>query len=350
MSKIKLIILRNEIDGDHDYWIQSCEKYKKEVEYRIVNIALSSWFEDIQSSSFDWILTKPSNISSQYKQLYDERLEILHNLNYKIFPTYTEVKIYENKRYLSYWLKANDVPHPKSFVFYSKKEAKSFVKKQKLPIVGKINIGASGRGVKIFKEESFALNYIDDCFSKGIRAFTGPNLSKGNKFKRFITAIKNPKYLVSRLKIYHTVANDLQKGFVFFQEYIKHDFEWRVVRIGESYFAHQKMVHNEKASGTLIKGYINPPLSLLDFVKEITDKHNFKSQAVDVFEKDGSYLVNEIQCIFGQSDPYQMLVNNKPGRFVFENNQWIFEEGMFNTNKSYDLRLETIISMHNANE
>lgn len=350
MSKIKVIILRNEIDGDHDYWIQACEKFQNEVEYRVVTISASSWFEDIHSDSFDWILTKPSNISSQYKLLYDERLEILNNLNYKLFPTYQEVKIYENKRYLSYWLKANNISHPKSFVFYSKPEAIDFVTKQNLPIVGKINIGASGRGVIIFKDKKVAINYIEDCFSKGIRSSTGPNLSKGNKLKRILNAIKSPKYILSRLKIYHTVANDLQRGFVFFQEFIKHDFEWRVVRIGDSYFAHKKLVHNNKASGTLLKGYDNPPLSLLDFVRELTDKHNFKSQAIDVFENDEIYLVNEIQCIFGQSDEYQMLVDNKPGRYVYVNNQWSFEEGMFNTNKSYDLRLATVISMYRENE
>ena len=39
----------------------------------------------------------------------------------------------------------------------------------------------------------------------------------------------------------------------------------------------------------------------------------FRSIALDVFEPSkGKYLINEAQCIFGQSDPYQMLVDENP--------------------------------------
>jgi hypothetical protein len=34
-----------------------------------------------------------------------------------------------------------------------------------------------------------------------------------------------------------------------------------------------------------------------------------------------------------------MLVNDKPGRYQFNGKEWVFEEGMFNTNQCYDLRL-----------
>lgn len=53
-----------------------------------------------------------------------------------------------------------------------------------------------------------------------------------------------------------------------------------------------------------------------------------------------------MQCIFGQSDPYQMLVNGIPGRYVMIEGNWIFEEGDFNTNQSYDLRLETALNLY----
>ncbi len=65
-----------------------------------------------------------------------------------------------------------------------------------------------------------------------------------------------------------------------------------------------------------------------------------------MFDTGGNnFLINEIQCFFGQSDPYQMLVNGKPGRYVLQDNAWVFQEGMFNTNQSYDLRLEHALSL-----
>ena len=118
-----------------------------------------------------------------------------------------------------------------------------------------------------------------------------------------------------------------------------------MVRIGDSFFAHKKLLKKAKASGSLKKGYEDPPKALLDFVKKITDQYGFYSQAVDIFEAgEGKYLVNEMQCIFGQSDPYQMLVDGTPGRYVYHKGKWIFEEGMFNQNESYNLRVEYVLN------
>jgi hypothetical protein len=136
---------------------------------------------------------------------------------------------------------------------------------------------------------------------------------------------------------------------VLFQKHIPHHFEWRVVRMGESFFAHKKLLLGNMTSGSLEKEYSNPPLELLDFVKQITDKFNFKSQAVDLFESsDGNYLINEMQCIFGQSDAFQMKVNGEIGRYLHDGKGWVFEKGDFNCNESFDLRLEAAISYFNT--
>ena len=253
--------------------------------------------------------------------------------------------IYENKRFLSFWLKANKIPHPETNVFYNESEAFEFLKTSAFPIVGKINIGASGSGVLILKNISQATEYIKQAFSeKGLGKRVGPNLQKGNFVKRGLHYVLNPSDISKKIEKYKEIGNDRQSGFVILQEFIPHEFEWRVVRIGDSFFAHKKMVVHEKASGSLIKNYDNPPLSLLDFVKEITDKHNFRSQAIDIFEHQKKYLVNEMQCIFGQSDDYQMKVNGVVGRYIFSYGKWIFEEGNFNTNQCFDLRLQWVLS------
>ena len=157
-------------------------------------------------------------------------------------------------------------------------------------------------------------------------------------------------FLNKRIAEYKLAAKNYQKGFVILQEYIPHKFEWRCVRIGNSFFAHKKIPRWEKTSGSLLKEYCNPPFSLLDFIKNFTDRTNLSSVAIDVFEFKNNYLVNEIQCFFGQSDSYQMLIDGQPGRYCYINGKWQFEKGMFNTNQSYDLRLEHAISIFNAKE
>jgi len=345
MTKVKVAILRNESGNDHALWVKACKRYTNQIEYHVVNLTADSWLDEIQRYKFDILLAKPGGITSPFKQLYDERIYILEKvLGYKIYPSANEIFIYENKRFLSYWLKANNITHPDTHIFYKQKEALDFINNYSFPIVAKTNIGASGSGIRVLHSKKDAIVYINDTFSdKGSPKRTGPNFSKGNILKRGLHYIISPCDIKKKLTLYKSIKKDAQKGFVIFQEYILHDFEWRVVRIGDSFFAHKKLKIGEKASGSLLKSYENPPSELLDFVKKITDKYQFYSQAIDIFESENTYLVNEMQCVFGQSDPYQMLVNGVPGRYRYLNDRWKFEEGDFAANECYDLRIQYII-------
>ena len=346
---MKIVILKDELPGSDSKWKLACDK--KNLDYEVVDLATQNWYEKILMLKPDILLLKPSGLTTPYKEMFDERLSILVNEK-KLFcyPSLKEVKIYENKKFFSYWLKANDIPHPKTFVFYYQREALQFVEENnQYPIVAKTNIGASGSGVKIVKDKESLVLYIHDTFSgKGSNKRIGPSLKKGKWIKRGLNLILRPKKIRERIEVYESRAKDIQKDFVLFQEYIAHEYEWRVVRIGDSYFAHKKMLLNEKTSGALLKTYSAPPLHLLDFVKKITTQHQLDSVAVDLFEKEDGYLINEIQCIFGQSDNYQMKVDDKIGRYIFIDNSWCFEEGNFNDNENYDLRLEHAINKYKS--
>ncbi|MCK5137872.1 MAG: hypothetical protein KAR19_18950 [Bacteroidales bacterium] len=347
MSKPLLIVLANENPDDHSLWVKACKRKKNAIDYKVVNLSQADWFERIKENiNAAYFLCKPPCITSSFKHLYDERLTILtESLHLPVYPSLQECLIYENKRFLSYWLKANRIPHPQTNVFYFKKETLEFIEQHEFPLVAKVNIGASGSGITFLHSKKEACNYIEDAFGrKGAKRRSGPNLEKGNFFRRGMHYVLHPADIGKKIRLYQTVKLDIQKGFVIFQEFIFHNYEWRVIRVGDSFFAHKKLRKKEKTSGSLLKGYEDPPLELLDYVRDITDKHHFYSQAVDIFESDRGYLVNEMQCIFGQSDPFQMLVNGKPGRYRYNKNKWQYEEGDFTSNQCYDLRLEFILS------
>jgi glutathione synthase/RimK-type ligase-like ATP-grasp enzyme len=353
MSKIKAIVLANERENDHDLWVRACTDFKDKLEFRVVNLTSNSWLEDILIADFDILLAKPGGLIASYKQLYDERIYILEKeLGYKVYPSSKEIFIYENKRFFSFWLKAHQIAHPATNVFYHKNEAESFLKGATYPIVAKTNIGASGSGVCLLKAREDALRYINDTFlGKGAWQRSGPNLQKGGLLKRGLHYVIHPNKIGKKLKVFKAINDNFQKGFVIFQQYVPHEFEWRVVRIGNSFFAHKKLKMGEKASGSLLKNYDNPPLEIFNFVKEITDRHQLFSQSVDVFEtNDGKYLVNEMQCIFGQSDAYQMMVDGHVGRYTFVDGNWVFEKGDFNKNESYNLRIEWVLKSMNHND
>lgn len=346
-GKNRFAIIGNEYENDHAHWVSACSKFPDKLIFKVVNLVSPDWLEEINEFQPHLCLLKPSGTTSLYRDLYQERVDILvHDMGYPVFPSFDELRIYENKRFFSYWALANGIPHPPTWVLYNKKEANGLLRKNMLPLVGKMNVGASGKGIRFLKTKPEYKRYINKAFTRGISSSSGPKLRKGHLLQRTLSKLIHPKEILILLKRYKDIARDKQKGFVILQQYIPHDFEWRAVRIGNSFFAHKKISQRGKASGSLKKGYENPPIELMEFVRELTEKHNFYSVAIDLFEiQPAEYLVNEIQCIFGQSDSFQMMVDGRIGRYRYFEGKWIFDEGDFNSNESYDLRVEYALSM-----
>lgn len=355
MKKYRLGILKNETKDEHINWVYACEKFKGVVDYDVIDLLAEDWLDKVTRKKYDFFLTKAPGTIAYYKQLYDERVYIINKvLKLPVYPSINELLIYENKRFLSYYLKANNIPHPKTWVFYNKHEAKSFSQNCELPIVAKTNIGGGGTGVKIFRNRAKLTQYIDTAFSsKGIKRSFLPIMRKGDFVKRFwkrITNLNESLRYYKEKKIAATV--EPQKFFVILQEYIPSDFEWRCVVINDSYFGHKKLsIYGEKISGTSSVSWDYPDKNLLNFLKNIVDKNGFRSQAIDLFyDENKGYLVNELQCFWGSKNPHQMIKDGKPGRFINRNGEWVFEEGTFNQNNSYDLRLQHVLELIDKNE
>lgn len=349
MTPALIGILKNEEANSALKWEKACEK--QNVPFKTIDLTQSDWFEQITSEPFDFFLIKPPGKIEGYKTLYDERLYIICKvLGFKTYPSFEECYIYENKKLLSYYLQAKNIPHPQTHVFYDRDEALAFLHKHSLPLVGKSSIGASGSGVAVLRDVQKAESYAKRAFSnKGLKRRFGPNRVTGTPKKWLKKALNSPSYFTSRMKEYLTIYGDGQRGYVILQEYVPHDFEWRAVRIGDSYFAHKKIKYGDKASGSKGIDYVDPPHSLLNFVKELCEQNSFTCMAVDLFETaQGGYLVNELQTIFGHVQDYILSVDNKPGRYRFLHNCWVFESGDFNSNESYDLRLQNALELFNA--
>lgn len=345
-----LAILKNENQDDYLEWIRACNNYPDRINYYIINITSNNWLDEISGRKYDFILTRPPGYIDYFKRLYDERIYVVSEiLKMPVYPTLNEILIYENKRMLSYFLDAKKIPHPRTWVFYDLDESLKFADICQLPVVAKTAIGAGGRGVKIFQSRKEIRNYIEASFSsKGITRSFMPNIRKGDYIKRLRNRISNPvksiEYFIDKRKM---ATADPQKWFVIFQEYIKTDYEWRCVVIGDSYFGHKKLRSTgDKISGTSKVCWDYPDKELLNFISKIVVENNFWSQAIDIFyNPERGYLVNELQCFWGSKNPHQMMKNGNPGRYIFQDGNWIFEEGSFNQNNSYDLRLKHVLEI-----
>jgi len=304
----------------HSLYIGACRELG--VPYCVVDISGPDWIEQIERSGCDAFLVRPSGQITVWKQMYDERLRVLvQDLGKILFPSYDEIWLYESKRRMHYWLAANEIPHPKTWVFYDRRQALAFARETPLPIVFKADFGSGSKGVRILRDRPSLRRLINRSFARGFLK-TGSDL------------------------------RDRQWGSVLFQEFLPDAAEWRMIRIGESFFGYEKVRKGQFHSGSHCWRYGRPRSDLLDFVREITDKHNFRSMDIDVLvTQQHQYFVNELQAVFGMGNPYEMcVVNGKAGRMIHDSmtNDWRFEEGDFCRNKLCNLRVETLVRLLQA--
>ncbi len=312
-------------DDYHLFYAKACEELG--IKYEIIDIISDGWIDRIKTSACKGFLHRPSAMSTALKECFDSRLFFINKVMKKpIYPDYLSSYIYESKKNMYYWLEINNIPHVDTHIFYNKQEAMNYVAASKeWPIVFKPNVGSAGIGILFLKNKRAAKHLINRIFTKW------------KIFNRGYTPWYKTKY---GFKI--PIMYNRQFDYVEFQTKIKIKHEWRMIHIGDSFFGHQKLEKNGLHSGSGLVGWERPPEKLLNFVKNVCDLGQFDSMDVDIFEdENGNYFVNELQAIFGSYNPSQMYIDGKPGRYVFKDEKWIFEEGVFCQNASNNLRVES---------
>lgn len=228
----------------------------------------------------------------------------------------------------------NRISHPKTWIFYCKNEAIKFVENyEKWPIVFKQNVSSVARGVRIVNSKKKALKLINRIFTK--YKFYNRGFTRWHRTKK--------GYI-------YPLMDDKQYNFIIFQEYIDIKWEWRTLRVGDSYFGHQKLKKGKFHSGSGLVGWVKPPLSLMKFVHNINEIGGFRSMNIDVFEDmNGKFFVNELQTFWGGELFSQMNIDNKPYRYLLVKGEWKLEEGIFNYNKSCNLRVMDFLKILKKN-
>lgn len=334
---IKLGILNGFFRGEDSYelYVRACEDLK--VNYEVVDIIGANWMDNIRRSQCDGFLVRPSPRYDVWKRMFDERLYFVERkLNKFIYPGYDELFMYENKRIMAYWLELHAIPSPRTWVFYDREEALHFLGLTEYPVVFKTHIGATATGVEILRTRSEARRLINRVFTLGY----------GRKICISVKGLLKNKIAVPGLNPAYYLEREYKTALV--QEYVPNVREWRVTSIGGSYFGYEKLKRGDFHSGGKLFGWGDPPRALLDFARHVCDISGFTSMALDIFlRENGEYLVNEMQCLFGQSNPSQMYIDGKPGRYRHDKarEDWIFEEGCFNQNGSCNLRVQHFLQL-----
>ena len=300
---------------NHRFYIMACKELK--ISYKVIDLFSNKWLEYIKESNLDFLVVRPSVQYTPWKDMFDNRVRLIESLNdIKIFPNVESLWIWESKLRTIEWLKINQIPSPKTEIFYDFNELKRFSHNCSFPIVYKSSIGSGSSGVKLIYNKSQLRKISNRVFKHGIRTYRKNKLDK-------------------------------EHGFIILQDYLNDVKEWRIIRIGEYYFGYEKLKQGEFHSGSQNFGYGMPPKECLNLVKDLTDSYDFKYVDIDVFVTiDGEFLINEIQPYFGQKDDRELLViNGESGRLTFNNitKNWDFEKGKFCKNNLCNLRILEMI-------
>ena len=298
----------------HKHYVAACQEMN--VSYQVIDLLADDWMARVRGSGCDAFLVWPSNCNTVLKSAFDFRLKILEeDLGRRLYPTWKECWLTEHKPRLRDWLDAHGVSHPRTWVAYSESEALAFAKTLELPLVLKTATGASGSGVHIVRTSADLVRLAKESFGRGL-------LARGY----------DPR--------------DRQRGYVYLQEYLPDVQEWRMVRVGDSFFGYRK----EKGANGLHSAshswsWLDPGEKLLHLLKQVTDVGGFTSMDVDVFlAPDGRMLVNELQTVFGCTTPAeQMKIDGVEGRYDPNGNGWRFEPGAFCRNHMCNLRIQYLL-------
>jgi hypothetical protein len=325
---LKLGILESTDPSSRNY-VRACEELGQP--HAVIPFMAPDWLERLQESDCDGFLARPPCDYPERKAVYDERLYVVAEILRKpVYPALHEMLFYENKRLQTHVKELFGIPSPATWVFTDKREAAEFLRTAPYPLVSKNNIGSAGSGITILKTPGQARRHLHAVFGLGLE-----NLSFGKVYAKAYMGIPVP------------LLGSVQRNYVTLQQWHDIKWEWRLIRIGNSYFGRQKLKgDNGLASGSKIEGWAAPPRHLLDLLRDTCDRLKFHSMALDVFETvDDRFLVNEMQAVFGCRHPAQLYVDGKPGRYVWRDGDFVFEEGFFNRLASYPLRVEHFVEL-----
>ncbi len=298
----------------HRHFVQAC--LEMGVPFRVVDLYRADWLAQVEDSGCEVLLVWPDAVRSVTARLIKDRVEALERyLAYPCVPSSKELWMYEDKHRTAAWLAAHRVPMPQTWIFSRQSEAEEFAAGCELPMVVKTSFGAAASGVWIARERATLKRLVRQAFGAGL-----------------LTGGGDPR--------------DRQWGTVVLQEYLADVREWRLVRIGESYFGHPKGRVGDFHSGSGLALWDVPGPRHLDLLHQVTELGGFRSMNVDLFETpDGRLLVNELQAVFGASVAIdQCRVDGQPGRFVRGADGWQFEPGDFARNACANERIRDALA------
>lgn len=231
---------------------------------------------------------------------------LFQTLNIKTFPDFNTCWYFDDKIIQKYIFESLEIPHVKSYVYYSYHEAVKVLKNVELPIVFKLRGGAGSVNVKLIKNK-FRLRYHlirSFYFGYGLSSRLEQYKNRLWRFRRDKTLASFYDVIKGFLRLFVKSRKERlygkEKGYFYFQEFIPNNtHDIRVIVVNGKAISIRRGVRKGdfRASGS---GLFEPmkegdiDIKCIDISFVLSEKLKTQSLAVDFVFKDGEPLVVEI--------------------------------------------------------
>lgn len=269
------------------------------IPYDYFNIHRSDFIT--KASSYDLIIWHTlSSFADQWEA--KSKIEFLEReMNVTCFPTSDSLWFYEDKIRQQWLFEKHNIRAIKTFISFSKEETIEFINNCKYPIVSKEATNSGSEGVFLLKNQAQALKFCHKVFGAGHKVHSSTYLR--------------------------------QKNYVLFQEFIPSDgYDLRIIIIGNNYFGYYRDIPKGdfRASGSGIVSRHEIPNEALHFARLIQEKlppTHYLSVDLIKNSSDNHFYVIEVSLFNKIETSEQLIFNDTPGRFIFENDEFVFQPG-----------------------
>ncbi len=285
-------------------WIGYCEK--NDIDYKTVNAYDSDIVSQLSDCDcFMWYVDQ-----GNYKDMLFAK-QLLYSLQCqgkRVFPDLNTVWHFDDKLGQKYLLEAAGAPLVPTYVFYTSRDAKRWIRKTTFPKVFKLRGGAGASNVWLVHKKKEAIKLVKKAFRKGFSVYNrwGSLKERFRKYKKGRTDIYDVFKGIIRLFLspYSSRILGKERGYVYFQDFIPHNkYDIRVIVIGDRAFAIKRMNRKNdfraSGSGNIIYDKLQIDERCVQIAFDVSRKLATQSLAFDfVFDKYKSPLIIELSYAF----------------------------------------------------
>jgi glutathione synthase/RimK-type ligase-like ATP-grasp enzyme len=285
-------------------WIKYCEE--RHIPFKLVDCYRSDIIYQLEEC--DALMWHYFHGDPRDMLFADKLLSSVESSGKVVYPNFKSTWHFDDKVAQKYLLEANHFPIVPSFVFYSKKEAVSWIQDAEFPMVMKLRNGSGGNNVRLVKTKGDAHFLINKAFGRGFRA-TDPMTDfkdKLRKYRKSQAKLKDVlKALVHLIYPYRLEkSRGREKGYIYFQKFIPdctYDIRIQVVN-GNVWAMIRKVREGDfRASGSDDVIYDKEIVSegILDLSYNLYDKLGMQTIAIDILISSGEPFITEVCYAFG---------------------------------------------------